>query len=66
VGKSADLYCRTNGRAYRLSPTKDKRWRLLRIASVEDQEGKEIGLYQYRRDANKALAEAAFQPEPRW
>jgi hypothetical protein len=66
VGKSADLYCRTNGRAYRLSPTKDKRWKLLRIASVEDQEGKAIGVYQYRRDANKALAEAAFQPEPRW
>jgi hypothetical protein len=64
INRSADLYCRINGRAYRLSPTKDKRWKLSRIASLEDQEGKEVGLYQYRRDANKALAEAAFQPEP--
>lgn len=66
VHRSTDLFCRTNGRAYRLSPTKAKRWELFRIASVEDQEGKLIGLYQHRRDANRALAEAAFQPEPRW
>ena len=66
LNRSAELYSRVNGRAYRLSPTRDKRWKLSRVASVEDQEGREIGLYQYRRDANKALAEAAFQPEPRW
>ena len=66
LNRSAELYSRVNGRAYRLSPTRDKRWKLSRIASVEDQEGREIGLYQYRRDANKALADAAFQPEPRW
>jgi hypothetical protein len=66
VRQSADLFCRTNGRTYRLSQTKDKRWELFRIASVEDEEGKLVGLYQHRRDANKALAEAAFRPEPRW
>jgi len=60
-----DLYCRRNGRAFRISLGKDKRWQLFRITSLEDS-GTQIGTYQGRRDANKALEQIAYQPEPRW
>jgi hypothetical protein len=63
--KSKELYCRINGRAYCLSPTSDKMWNLHRIQSVEDTNGVFIGKYRYRRDAGKALAQLAYQAEPR-
>ncbi len=59
-----DLYCRRNGRAFRIFLDKDKRWKLFRIAALEDV-GMQIGSYQGRRDANKALEQIAYQPEPR-
>jgi hypothetical protein len=62
---STALYIRLNGRAYRLAPTKDKRWDMFRIESVEDV-GKLVGTYQTRGDASKALKLLAYQPEPRW
>lgn len=62
---SKDVFTRKNGRAYRLSPTKDKRWELFRIADVEDA-GARIGAYGTRGDVNKALAKLAYEPEPRW
>ncbi|RBP18148.1 hypothetical protein DFR50_10192 [Roseiarcus fermentans] len=65
IGGSKALYIRKNGRAYRLVPTKDKRWELFRIQDVDDS-GKEIGVYGRRGDANKALAKLAYEPEPRW
>jgi hypothetical protein len=65
--KSPHWYCRTNGRTYRLSPTKDKRWNLYRVRSTsDDEQGALIGKYQQRRDATKVVAEMAYQPEPRW
>jgi hypothetical protein len=65
--KSPNWYCRTNGRTYRLSPTKDKMWNLHRVNSVSDDEkGALIGKYQRRGDASKVVAEAAYQPEPKW
>jgi hypothetical protein len=65
--KSLHWYCRTNGRTYRLSPTKDKMWHLHRVNSVSDDEkGALIGKYQRRGDATKVVAAAAYQPEPRW
>ncbi len=65
VGGSKALYVRKNGRAYRLSPTKDKRWDLFRIQDVDDT-GKQVGTYGSRGDASKALAKLAYEPEPRW
>jgi hypothetical protein len=60
-------HCRTNGRMYRLSPTKEKMWHLHRVKSVADEEpGPRLGTYRGKREATKAVAEMAFQPEPRW
>jgi hypothetical protein len=62
---SEDLYCRRNGWAIRTVRGKDKRWKLYRIANLEDA-GVLLGTYQDRRDANKALEQIAYLPEPRW
>ena len=65
--KSPHWYCRANGRTYRLSPTKDKRWDLYRVNSTSsDENGFLIGKYQKRGDATKVVAEVAYQPEPKW
>ena len=63
--KPGDFYCRRNGRSFRTARGKDKRWQLYRLNSIED-EGVLLGNYLGRGDANKALAQIAFQPEPRW
>jgi hypothetical protein len=65
VKGSTGVYCRTNGRVYRLLPTADKMWTLNRVDSVDDLEGAYIGKYRYRGDAGKALKQIAYQPE-RW
>jgi hypothetical protein len=36
IQKSRHLYSRRNGRGYRLSPTKDKRWELFRVEGTEE------------------------------
>ncbi len=64
IEKSDALYCRRNGRAFRVVQGKDKRWTLFRIREVDD-EGDMLGTYQGRRDANKALEKIAYTPEPR-
>ncbi len=64
--RSNELFCRTNGRLFRLSQGKDKRWSLFRIATVEDGKGALLGEYGGRGDAAKAVAKIAYQPEPRW
>ncbi len=65
--KSLHWYCRVNGRMYRLSPTKDKKWNLYRVNSTSEEEKSAlIGKYQRRGDATKVVAEMAYQPEPRW
>lgn len=58
VSGSKALYTRKNGRAYRLVPTKDKRWELFRIQEVEDP-GKRIGIYGGRGDVNQVLVKLA-------
>ncbi|HYD86242.1 MAG TPA: hypothetical protein VEA80_02095 [Vitreimonas sp.] len=65
VGQSKDLFCRKNGRAFRIAQGKDKRWSLFRIANVDDA-GKLLGVYGTRGDANKALKTIAYEVEPRW
>lgn len=63
VRKSKELYCRINGRAYRLSPTSDKMWNLHRVQAVDDTRAAVIGKYRTRGNAGKALAQIAYQPE---
>jgi hypothetical protein len=65
VAESEDLYCRRNGRTFRIVRTKDKRWRLYRIATLEEA-GILLGTYQGRGDANRALEQIAYQPEPNY
>ncbi len=67
IRSSPNWYCRANGRTYRLSPVKDKKWSLSRVQSTSDDErGAEIGTYGGRGDASKVVAQMAYQPEPRW
>jgi len=65
IENSKAFYCRRNGRAFRIAPTKDKRWILYRINDVAD-EGISLGTYQGRREATKALEKIAYEQEPRW
>ena len=59
-------YCRANGRAYRLSSARDKRWHLHRVNSfASDEGGVSIGTYGERGDASKAVARIAYHPERR-
>jgi hypothetical protein len=64
INRSKELYCRINGRAYRLSPAQNKTWNLHRIDSLEH-DGVLVGRYGRRGDASKALATIAYQPETR-
>ena len=59
--KPGDFYCRRNGRTFRTVRGKDKRSKLHRVNSIEA-----AGVLGYlgRGDANKALAQIAYQPEP--
>jgi len=65
--KSPHWYCRANGRTYRCSLAKDKRWNLYRVQAVaDDEKGGLIGSYRGRRDATKVIMEMAYKPEPQW
>jgi len=55
IDKSGALYCRRNGRAFRIVQGKDKRWTLYRVKDGED-EGNILGTYRNRTDANMALS----------
>lgn len=64
---SLNWYRRTNGRTFRLSPTKDKMWNLFRVSSTaDDEEGGLIGKYRRRGDATKVVKDIAYKREPRW
>ncbi|MCW3476269.1 hypothetical protein [Limobrevibacterium gyesilva] len=65
IETSSDLYCRVNGRTYRLTRAPDKKLELRRVQSLEDAAGRLIGRYQGRPDATKAVEQVAYQPEPR-
>jgi hypothetical protein len=65
LNKSAEVYCRTNGRTYRLARTGAKALELYRTKGLDDPQGLLIGTYQTRADATKAVAETAYAPEPR-
>jgi len=63
---SKNVYCRVNGRLFRLSPTGDKRLDLYRTESIDDCEGRLLGRYLKRGDATKAVEKIAYQPELNW
>jgi hypothetical protein len=65
VEGSKALYCRHNGRPFRIEQGKDKRRKLVRISSLEDH-GSLLGTYLGRGDTNKVLKKLAHEPEPRW
>lgn len=58
-----DVYCRVNGRLFRLTTTSDKRVELYRAESLEADKGTLLGQYLKRGDATKAVAQIAYQPE---
>ncbi len=63
IEKSKELYCRRNGRAFRIVQDKDKRWTLYRVKEIGD-EGEFLGSYLGRGDANNALKTIAYAREP--
>ena len=60
------VFCRVNGRLYRLCQGKDKRWSLSRVKTVEDTDADLLGVYAGRREATKVIQAIAFQPERNW
>lgn len=61
---SKAIFMRRNGRAFRLSPTKEKRWALHRIEEPTDA-GDLLGVYAARGAANKVIDKIAYEPELR-
>jgi hypothetical protein len=61
---SRAVFMRRNGRAFRLSPTKEKRWELHRIEEPTDA-GDLLGVYATRGAANKVIDKMAYEPERR-
>ena len=61
---SKAVFMRRNGRAFRLSPTKEKRWELHRIEEPADA-GDLLGIYATRGAANKVIDKMAYEPERR-
>ncbi|MGY8704593.1 hypothetical protein RAD16_02460 [Bradyrhizobium sp. 18BD] len=59
---SGRLYCRRNGRTFRIEIGKDKRRTLFRINEILDT-GELLGSYQRGGDANNALKKIAYSTE---
>ena len=56
---SGDAYCRANGRLFRLRRSGDRKLEMHRVGAVGDDAGRQVGRYQTRADATKALEQAA-------
>lgn len=59
----AGLYCRVNGRTYRLDRGVDRVWQLSRVDPRGDGKHIVLGRYRNRADATRVVAKAAYQPE---
>ena len=57
--KSKEVYCRVNGRAYRLSPTSDGMWLLHRIDGAGEPLDM-VGRYRGRKEATAAVQKVVF------
>ena len=64
VTGSGSVWCRRNGRAYRLERRNDGRQDMFRSDGVDDR-GLLIGTYGTRADASKAVKVLAYQPDAR-
>lgn len=64
VTGSSSVWCRRNGRAYRMERRSDGRQDMFRSDSIDDV-GLLVGTYGTRADASKAVKVLAYQPEPR-
>lgn len=62
VAGSKDMFCRSNGRAYRLTRSANGQYEMNR-AGDQDDPGIFIGRYKGRGDATKALLTIAFAPD---
>lgn len=62
VTGSSSVWCRRNGRTYRLERRKDGRQDMFRCDGVDDR-GLLVGTYATRADASKAVKVLAYQPE---
>lgn len=62
VERSKALFCRMNGRAYRLAPTSDGPLELYRVEATDDA-GVYVGRYRGRGDATTALGKVAYAPD---
>ena len=60
---SKALYCRINGRLFKLSTAADKRFVLERVSSFDDPKGVVIGTYHHRKDVTLVLKSVPFQPD---
>lgn len=65
INRSEELYCRLNGRAYRLDRQVDGTVLLYRIADLDDPKGNLLGRYRRRGDATKAVSDMAYKDEPK-
>lgn len=63
VGDLAGLYCRVNGRTYRLDRGVDRVWQLYRVDPRGNGKSIILGRYRNRADATRVVANAAYQPE---
>lgn len=61
---SKSIYMRKNGRGFRLSPTREKRWDLHRIDARQDA-GDLLGTYATRGAANNVIDKIAYEAEAR-
>lgn len=53
------LYCRVNGRAFRLTKDEEKKFVLHRIGGLDDP-GEHVGRYSAREDATRAVQNVAY------
>jgi hypothetical protein len=61
IDNSEAVYCRKNGRAFRLQPVKNKLWKFTLFGIKKpDDEGVQLGTYQYRGEATKAVKQLAY------
>lgn len=62
LDRSKALFCRSNGRAYRLAPAPDGLLELYRVEAADDQ-GIYVGRYRRSTDATATVAKVAFAPD---
>lgn len=62
--KTRDMYCRANGRLFRLSPGPEKRLDLFEVESIDSSTGEMMGRYLKRTDATNAVEKIAYQAVP--